>query len=90
MLTLEQAHECLGTSEDNNAIVQPLLQALPAYIETTTGMSEEQQRGVSLVDTVGRLLLQSWYYSGHEEHYKADKAQLAIDSLLKALTVMAR
>ena len=56
MLSLEQAREFLridGTDNDN--IINALLEAIPEYIEVTTGMAIPQQNTGPLINTVSRL-----------------------------------
>lgn len=87
-LTLEEAKEHLridGT--DNDVIITSLLDAIPGYIEVTTGMTAEQQETEPLANTAGKFILQLWY---NAEQADSDKLQRTIDGLLKALTVMAR
>ena len=87
-LTLEEAREHLridGT--DNDIIILPLLEAIPGYIEVTTGMTAEQQEQEPLVSAASKFILQLWY---NAEQQDSEKLQRTIDGLLKALTVMAR
>jgi len=87
-LGLEEAREYLridGT--DNDEIILSLLEAIPGYIEVTTGMTPEQQETEPLAKTVSKFILQLWY---NAEQSESDKLQRTIDGLLKALTVMAR
>jgi hypothetical protein len=88
MVTLDTAREWLrldGT--DNDAIVQGLLDAAPAYIEVATGMAPDMQQQEPLADTVTKFLLMLWY---NAEQAEADRLQRTIDNLLKALTIIAR
>lgn len=87
-LSLEEAREHLridGT--DNDVIILSLLEAIPGYIEVTTGMTPEQQETEPLARTASKFILQLWY---NAEQSESDKLQRTIDGLLKALTVMAR
>lgn len=68
----------------NDALVGSLLDAIPRYIEVTTGMSIEQQEIEPLVDTVSGFLLTLWYYSDHTDDVKL---QRTIDNLLKCITL---
>ena len=64
MLNLTDALNVLRLdSGANDALVGSLLDAIPGYIEVTTGMSIEQQEIEPLVDTVSGFLLTLWYYS---------------------------
>jgi hypothetical protein len=87
-LTLEEAKEHLridGT--DNDIIIVSLLDAIPGYIEVTTGMTAAQQETEPLARTASKFILQLWY---NAEQTDSEKLQRTIDGLLKALTVMAR
>lgn len=87
-MTLQEAREHLridGT--DNDIIILSLLDAIPGYIEVTTGMSQEQQTAEPLATTASKFILQLWY---NAEQADAEKLQRTIDGLLKAITVMAR
>jgi uncharacterized phage protein (predicted DNA packaging) len=84
MVTLEIAREWLridGT--DNDDIIQGLLNAAPDYIEVATGITKRQQKKEPLADTATKFLLTLWY---NAEQADADRLQLTIDSVLKALS----
>ena len=68
----------------NDELVQGLIDALPSYIEMTTGMSENQQLTEPLVETVSNFLLILWYHADHSEDLKL---QRTIDNLLKCITL---
>jgi len=88
MLTVDEAREYLridGT--DNDLIIASLLDAIPGYIEVTTGMKPEQQDTDPLVDTASKFILQLWY---NAEQTDSEKLQRTIDGLLKAITIKAR
>lgn len=88
MLTIEKAREWLRLdNEDNDFIIKGLLEAIPGYIEVTTGMPEEQQKDLPLVEAVSKFLITLWY---NAEQADSAKLQKTIDSLLKAITFMAR
>lgn len=85
MLNLTDALNVLRLdSGANDALVGSLLDAIPRYIEVTTGMSIEQQEIEPLVDTVSGFLLTLWYYSDHTDDVKL---QRTIDNLLKCITL---
>lgn len=87
MLSLEQEREFLkidGTYNDD--IISALLEAIPSYIEITTGMTFSQQNTEPLTNTVSRFILQLWY---NAEQSESEKLQRTIDSLLKAITLKA-
>lgn len=71
---------------DNDAIITALVQALPNYIEVTTGMSKQDQIAEPLVDTVCGFIIRVWYYADHADDVKL---QRTIDSLLKCITLKA-
>ena len=88
MVTIETAREWLridGT--DNDSIILGLLDAVPTYIELTSGMKPADQEKDPLADTVTKFLLTLWY---NAEQSEADKLQRTIDNLLKTLTIKAR
>lgn len=88
MITLQDACNVLRVDEGNNdELIQSLVWALPSYIETATGLTEDQQENEPLVKTVSGLLLTQWYFMD-----KANDQSLTrtIDMLLKALAVRAR
>lgn len=86
MLTLEAARDCLrldGT--DNDSIIEPLLLAIPDYIELTTGMSAAQQDTEPLAETVSKFLLSLWY---NPEQADTAKLERVIENLLKGLSAL--
>jgi hypothetical protein len=88
MLTIDEARDFLridGT--DNDVIIASLLDAIPGYIEVSTGMAAAQQATEPLAKTASKFILQLWY---NAEQAESEKLQRTIDGLLKALTVMAR
>lgn len=87
MITVEEAREYLrldGT--DNDEIISPLLDAIPGYIELTTGMTAAQQATEPLARTASKFLLLLWY---NPEQADVDKIQRVIDNLLKGLSALA-
>lgn len=82
---IDEARDILRIDgNDNDAIIEPLIEAIPAYLEATTGYvpaAGEVYSPVAL--TAGRFLLQLWYYG---ESAETDKLQRVIDCLLKALS----
>lgn len=71
--------------EDTEMIVNGLLKAIPSYIETTTGMSVEEQEDCALCDTVSGFLLRLWFFPDGSD---SEKLQRVVDSLLKTITAM--
>lgn len=87
MITVEEAREYLrldGT--DNDGIISPLLDAIPGYIELTTGMTAAQQATEPLAKTASKFLLLLWY---NPEQADVEKIQRVIDNLLKGLSALA-
>lgn len=84
MITLTEACDVLHVDQGNNdELIQSLCLAIPPYIETTTGLTEDQQDDEPLVKTVAGLLLTQWYYMD-----KANDESLTrtINALLKAIS----
>lgn len=74
---------------DNDTIIQPLLDAMPSYIEQTTGVtSTRQQNDDTVKDIVTALegfLLQIWY---NPEQRDVEKLETITQSLIKTLGFM--
>lgn len=70
---------------DTEIIVEGLLQAIPSYIETTTGMSIEEQEDCTLCDTVSGFLLRLWFFPDGSD---SEKLQRVVDNLLKTISAM--
>ena len=87
-MTLTEAYNVLHVDVGvNNDLIAALVSALPSYIETTTGLSEENQSKEPLVKTVEGFILTLWYYADHSDDVALTRT---IDSLLKAITIRAR
>lgn len=89
-MTLEQACNILHVDyedSDTASLVSALVEALPSYIETTTGLAEENQGAEPLVATVEGFLLTLWYYADHADDQALNRT---IETLLKAITIRAR
>lgn len=86
-MTLEQARNVLHVDEgSNDDLILSLLDAIPSYIEVTTGLKEKDQ-ALPLVDTVSGFILTQWYYADHADDQALTRT---INSLLKVLTLQAR
>ena len=84
-MTLAEAKSVLRIdTTDNDALITSLVNALPDYIELTTGMTATQQATEPLVQTVSGFLVTLWYYSDHADDVKL---QRTIDNLLKCITL---
>ena len=87
-MTLKEACNILRVDEGNNdELISSLIEALPSYIETTTGLKEKDQDKEPLVATVSGFLLSLWYFADHADVMALTRT---IDSLLKAITLRAR
>lgn len=83
MFTIDEAREILRIDGDeNDAIIIPLLAAIPPYLAATTGYSPADGNYSPLALTAGQFLLQLWYFGDNAD---TDKLQRVIDCLLKAL-----
>jgi len=71
---------------DNDEIIQALADAIPAYIETVTGMSETAQETEPLCCTVFQFIIRLWYYADHADDVKLSRT---IENLLKCITLKA-
>ena len=87
-MTLAQACNVLNVDQGtNDEFIQGLIDALPKYIEITTGLKVEDQATEPLVETVSGFLLTQWYYADHADDQALTRT---INSLLKVITVVAR
>ena len=81
---LDVLHVDAGVQDD---LIYALVSALPSYIETTTGLKEEDQASEPLVKTVEGLIITQWYYADHADDQSLTRT---INALLKAITLRAR
>lgn len=89
LLTIQEAREILRLDgPDNDIIIQPLLEAIPDFLETTTGRRWDTEPINSLAKTTAGFILQYWYYGPQGDH--ADRLKKTIDSLLGTLTAIGR
>lgn len=72
---------------DNDDVIKGLLDAIPDYIELSTGVTARQQKKEPLAETVAKFLLTLWY---HAERTDSDRIQRTVDSLLKTLSLKAK
>lgn len=87
-MTLTEALNVLHVDAGvNDDLIQALLDAIPDYIETTTGLSVEHQSNEPLVATVSGFLLTQWYYADHADDQALTRT---INSLIKVLSIRAR
>lgn len=87
-MTLTEALDVLHVDAGvNDELIQSLIDAIPSYIETTTGLKEANQYSEPLVQTVSGFILTQWYYADHADDQALTRT---INSLLKVLTIRAR
>jgi len=85
IMTLNEACNVLHVDQGNNdELIESLINALPDYIEQTTGMDRFQQQQEPLVKTCCNFLLILWYHADHSDDMKL---QRTIDNLLKCITL---
>lgn len=90
ILNHSEAFLALRTEENdgNAAIVDGLLEAIPSYIETGTGIkdAETAAQAYPLVKTLAKFLLCLWY---NPDGTDAVQLQVVVNNLLKTLKAMA-
>ena len=90
IMTLSDACNVLHVDQGaNDELIYSLIDALPSYIEVTTGITKETQEelNIPLLITVSGFLLTQWYYADHADDQALTRT---INSLLKALTLKAK
>lgn len=84
---LDYAKILLRVDEDwDDDRIQLLVNSVGKYVEATTGIPEEKQKDISLVNVLKGYLVRLWYDNGNE----TGDIQRAIESLTKTLTVIGR
>ena len=84
IFTLPEARDILRIDgEDNDTQIKALLQAIPPYLERTTGYYQAIGDYSPIARLCGRFLIQLWYYG---ENSDTQKLQRVIDHLLMALS----
>jgi hypothetical protein len=84
IITIEEARNVLRVDgADNDSVIGPLLEAIPDYLEITTGYRYNGPPP-PLVITVTGFLLQLWYNADGTD---VEKLQRTINNLLTALSV---
>lgn len=88
LISLQEARDTLRLDgEDNDPIMLPLLEAIPAYLEVSTGRNWDTEPVHPLAQTVTKFILQLWFDGMDSE---SDRLKKTIDGLLTALTVIGR
>lgn len=85
IMTLEEARDTLriDDAEYFDPIIFPLLEAIPSYLETTTGKAWDTQPIQPLAKQTAKFILVSWFEG-------TDMYDKTIQGLLTALTAMGR
>lgn len=82
-MTLEEGLEVLHVDAGaNDRLIISLLNAVPHYIQTATGMTVEMQATEPLVKVATGFLLRLWYFGDHADDVALKRT---IDSLLITL-----
>lgn len=88
ILTIEEARDVLRVDgADNDIVIMPLLEAIPEYLETTTGKRWDTAPIAPLAKTTASFILQLWYNTTGKDNAAL---QRTIDSLTVALTALGR
>lgn len=88
LITIEEARDALRVDgSDNDVIIVPLLESIPAYLEVTTGRSWDTVPVHPLAQTVTKFILQLWY---DPQGADSERLKRTIDGLLVALTAIGR
>ena len=84
-MTLAEACNVLRVDEGpNDELIRGLLEAIPGYIEVSTGMTVEQQETEPMVQTLSGFLLRLWYFADNVDDVKLSRT---IKNLLKCITL---
>lgn len=84
IMPIEEARDALRIDgSDNDHVIYPLLEAIPPYLESTTGKAWDTEPIQPLAKQAAKFILISWF-DGVETYDKT------IQGLLTALTAMGR
>lgn len=84
IMDIAEARDTLRIDEEyNDPIILPLLEAIPPYLEATTGKAWDTEPIQPLAKQAAKFILISWFDG-------TDKYDKSISSLLTALTAMGR
>lgn len=85
MLELQEAKDYLRIDgNDNDEIISSILEAIPSYIEFSTGLTEKEQDKEPMCIQVSKFVLALWY---NAEQTETDKLYTVINSLLKSISL---
>lgn len=83
ILTIEEARNTLRVDgESNDVIILPLIEAIPAYIETLVGSTVDVTGADPLVKTLAKFVLQLWY---NPDGTDSVRLETVINSLAKTI-----
>lgn len=89
IITIEEARDTLRVDgSDNDIIIIPLIEAIPHYLEATTGKSWVDGETVHpLAKTAAKFILMLWY---NPQGSEVQKIQGIVEGLLTTLTAIGR
>lgn len=88
LIEVEEARDILRLDgDDNDAIIVPLLESIPPYLEVKTGRSWDEEEVHPLAQTATKFILQLWY---NPQDKDTEQLKRTIDGLLGALTAIGR
>lgn len=89
LITIEEARDTLRLDgADNDIIIVSLLEAIPAYLEVSTGRAWDKDTTIHpLAQTATRFILQLWFNAQGPD---TERLKKTIDGLLTALTAIGR
>ena len=89
LITIEEARDTLRIDgADNDIIIVSLLEAIPAYLEVSTGRAWDTDATIHpLAQTVTKFILQLWFNAQGPD---TERLKRTIDGLLIALTAIGR
>jgi hypothetical protein len=88
LISIEEARDTLRVDgSENDDIIIPLLESIPSYLEVKTGKDWLDDPVNPLAQTTAKFILQLWF---DPQDQNSERLKRTIDSLLAALTSMAR
>ena len=89
IITIEEARETLRVDgRDNDIIIIPLIEAIPHYLEATTGRAWENDKQIHpLAKTAAKFILMIWY---NPQGAEIQKLRGIVDGILTTLTAIGR
>lgn len=89
IISIEEARDTLRVDgSDNDIIITPLIEAIPHYLEATTGKAWVDEEIIHpLAKTAAKFILMLWY---NPQDNEVQKLQRVIEGLLTTLTALGR